>query len=92
LVPGLHSPKVDMEGIMLPPGASRSLPPVDLLCRARAEYAEMPGLSLTVPQAARLLAIEPALCTILLDHLVDEGYLRCQNAQYSRSDTGRRCA
>jgi len=44
--------------------------------RVVAEYREMPGLSLTGPQAARLfgLALDP--CVALLQRLVAEGRLR----------------
>ena len=47
-----------------------------LLNRARAEYLEMPGLSLTVAQAARLLGIDAHQSERVLAQLVDTGLLR----------------
>ena len=39
-------------------------------------YREMPGLSLHLPQAARLFGIKPVACRVVLDHLVEDGKLR----------------
>ena len=39
-------------------------------------YREMPGLSLHLPQAARLFGIRPVTCQVVLDHLVADGQLR----------------
>jgi len=47
-----------------------------LLRRIQGEYSEMPGLQLTVGQAARLLGIDRALCELLLDQLAGVGFLR----------------
>jgi DNA-binding IclR family transcriptional regulator len=47
-----------------------------LLRRIQSEYSEMPGLQLTVGQAARLLGIDRALCESLFDHLAGAGFLR----------------
>src|SRR5215218_1537638 len=47
-----------------------------LMARLEGEFAEMPGLHLTPPQASRLLALEPAACSRLLRALVDRGVLR----------------
>lgn len=47
-----------------------------LLHRIQGEYSEMPGLQLTVGQAARLLGIDRTLCESLLDHLAGVGFLR----------------
>ena len=47
----------------------------DLANRARGEYAEMPGLSLTLPQAARLWHLDLATCNALLQMLVHENIL-----------------
>lgn len=60
-----------------------------LIC---AEYREMPGLNLTLPQAIRLWTAEPALCSQVLEALVDTGFLRRVGATYVRADGGRRCA
>jgi len=42
----------------------------------KSEYLEMPGLKLTVPQASRLIALDPDKTQPLLDALVDTGFLR----------------
>ena len=39
-------------------------------------YREMPGLSLYVPQAARLVGLGAPACQRVLDDLVAQGYLR----------------
>jgi hypothetical protein len=44
--------------------------------RVLAEFDEMPGLVLTVRQAARLFGLDPDLCRVVLDALVDSAYLR----------------
>jgi len=46
-----------------------------LAARVRAEYLEMPGLSLTVTQAARFWNLEPALCQHVLERLAHGGFL-----------------
>lgn len=49
--------------------------------RVRAEYLEMPGLTLTLTQAARLCAIDAVTCGAVLATLVDCGFLvRRRNA------------
>jgi hypothetical protein len=47
-----------------------------LLVRIKAEYSEMPGLRLTVPQAARLWALDLAICENALERLAESRYLR----------------
>jgi DNA-binding IclR family transcriptional regulator len=44
--------------------------------RVLAEFEEMPGLTLTVRQAARLFGLDQQTCRIVLDTLVDSAYLR----------------
>jgi predicted transcriptional regulator of viral defense system len=44
--------------------------------RVQAEYAEMPGLSVTLTQAQRLLAIDRQTCAEVFSALVDRGVLR----------------
>jgi hypothetical protein len=56
-------------------------PPEYLVARVRSEYAEMPGLRVTLAQACRLWQLDIAMCEMLLDHLVQEGVLR-------QTDTG----
>ena len=47
----------------------------DAMRRVRAEFLEMPGLSLTSAQAARLWAFDAALCDEVLAALVDTRFL-----------------
>jgi hypothetical protein len=47
-----------------------------LVDRVRGEFNEMPGLQLTIPQAARLLGIEPDACRTVIDQLVSSEFLR----------------
>ncbi len=44
--------------------------------RVRAEFEEMPGLTLTVPQASKLFGIEKDVCLNVIDRLIDASYLR----------------
>lgn len=48
----------------------------DLTRRVRAEYSEMPGLSVTLPQAQRLLGIDRETCAVVIRTLVDRKFLR----------------
>ena len=47
-----------------------------LLSRIQGEFHDMPGLSLTVPQAARLFALRADITSRILDRLNDERVLR----------------
>jgi hypothetical protein len=61
-----------------------------LIERARGEYLEMPGLSLTVPQAGRLWGVDSLSCRRLLDRLVAEKFLTVTHAgTFVRQDDGR---
>jgi hypothetical protein len=64
----------------------------DLRSLVYAEYREMPGLNLTLPQAIRLWTADPDVCAQVLDGLVDAGFLRRVGRTYLRADQGRRCA
>ena len=46
-----------------------------LAARIRAEYREVPGLCLTIPQACRRWRIEERLCGAILQELVADGFL-----------------
>jgi hypothetical protein len=46
-----------------------------LVGRIRAEYQEMPGLHLTVRQAARLFGLDGTCCRRVLDECVRDGWL-----------------
>jgi len=47
-----------------------------MLQRIRGEFREMPGLRLTIAQAARLWHLDPASSRVYLDALVMDGLLR----------------
>jgi len=65
--------------------ASSDAPPSSDIERIRTEYVEMPGLVLTVPQAARLWGLSSRRSERLLSALVDSGFLLCdKNRLYRR--------
>ena len=45
--------------------------PDTLVARIQGEFAEMPGLRLTLPQASRLWQMDPTVCRSVLDALVE---------------------
>ena len=47
-----------------------------LLCRIHSEFEEMPGLSLTTGQAARLFGLSPDIAFRILDRLTEAQVLR----------------
>jgi hypothetical protein len=47
-----------------------------LVSRVRAEFVEMPGLRLTLPQASRLWGLELPTCRHVIDVLVRSAFLR----------------
>lgn len=57
--------------------------------RIRAEFHEMPGLRLTVPQAARLFNLEVARCARVLDGLVRNGALWTNGREFLNPNCGR---
>jgi hypothetical protein len=44
--------------------------------RVRAEFEEMPGMTLTVPQASRLFGLDDEVCLRIVEQLVKASYLR----------------
>src|SRR5713101_1115326 len=50
-----------------------------LLCRIHGEFAEMPGLSLTAGQAAKLFGLPPDIASRILGRLTDARVLRQSN-------------
>jgi hypothetical protein len=56
-----------------------------IMRRIRAEYAEMPGLALTLAQAVRLFGIESDTCRGILGTLVTAGYLRESGGRFLRA-------
>jgi hypothetical protein len=71
------------------PGADRRTQPGRdlLITRVRAEFSEMPCLSLTVPQAMRLFGLREDVCQRVLGSLVTDGILwkRSDDRYVSRS-------
>jgi hypothetical protein len=60
---------------------------MDLQWRIRGEYLEMPGLRLSLDQAARLWALDRGACGQVLDVLVDANFLqRDAMGRYIRRD------
>ena len=47
--------------------------------RVRSEFREMPGLTLTLEQAARLWSLDAGTCREVLGQLIEAGFL-CRNA------------
>lgn len=56
----------------------------ELAYRARAEFREMPGMSLTAAQAARLWQLSAETAEMLLAELVRSGYLVRQDGRRYR--------
>jgi len=44
--------------------------------RVQAEFEEMPGMTLTMPQASRLFGIEREICKMIVERLVRTSYLK----------------
>jgi hypothetical protein len=64
----------------------RSAPLAVLLQRVREQYQEMPGLTLTKPQAMRLFGVAPSVCAAMLRALVMEDFLsRARDGLFVRS-------
>lgn len=53
--------------------------------RIQAEYAEMPGLSVTLAQAQRLWALDRQTCERILMALVERGVLRKTKERFIRA-------
>lgn len=63
-----------------------------LRAQIRAEYLEMPGMRLSLPQAARLFNLEPTHCARLLNALVADGVLWTNGREFFGSNVRRRSA
>jgi hypothetical protein len=62
---------------------------IDVLYRICSEFAEMPGLQLTIKQAQRLWGLDESTCVQALNMLVDARFLRCTEAnKYGRATDG----
>jgi hypothetical protein len=55
-----------------------------LVSRIRAEFTEMPGLSLTLAQASRLFDVEVRRCEQILASLVESGQLAIRGKRFVR--------
>jgi hypothetical protein len=53
---------------------------ITLFERIRGEFNEMPGMQLTIAQAARLWGMDQAACRRVIDALVDAAFLRWTDA------------
>jgi hypothetical protein len=53
-------------------------PMAEWVYRVRAEYLEMPGLTLTRWQMRRLWLLDASVCDAVVDELVASGFLRCR--------------
>ena len=61
----------------------------DIVNRLRAEFLEMPGLRLTSRQVQRLCGVEPSLCQLGLDSLVETKFLSLKSdGVYARTTDG----
>ncbi len=61
----------------------------DVLARIRAEYLEMPGMSLTTMQVQRLCGVEAPACIKALNTLVHDRFLWLkENGTYARVTEG----
>lgn len=75
--PSLHAVKGRPLGMALQRGERRDVVRREAIVRRiAAEFVEMPGLILSVPQASRLLGLEEAACERILTSLVNDGLLR----------------
>jgi hypothetical protein len=64
----------------------------DLCLRVLSEYREMPGMNLTLPQAARLFGLDRARCAHVLSTLVKRGALVTNGLGFSIANAGRHSA
>ena len=64
-----------LESSVLHPSTASELLDRSLQARIRAEYDDMPGLNLTLPQASRLFNCDATTCTRALMRLITEGVL-----------------
>ena len=64
-------------------------PDKELLFRIEAEFAEMPGLKLTLAQAARLFHADAARCQRVLIRLVAAGVLSVDESCFVLRQSGR---
>jgi hypothetical protein len=83
-----RKPRYDFHGDAM----AHALIDSNIHARIRAEYREMPGMSLTTAQAARLFDLELVSCARVLDALVTDGILWTNGREFLGSNAGRRSA
>lgn len=99
--PPWQSPRALSPSSAIPSGGTFPAPPLShpedrrrsplwrarLVDRARAEFLEMPGMHLSLPQAQRLFGLRRDICQRILDTLVREGFLcTLGRGVYARTD------
>jgi len=73
----LKRESTELVRVLLLSGCKESSMNVEIIARrVLAEFEEMPGLMLTRRQASKLFGLEPEVCRLVLDSLVDLAYLR----------------
>ena len=60
----------------------------DVITRIRTEYQDLPGLRLTLPQAARLFDLDMASCAKVMETLVKDGALWTDGREFLGSHVG----
>jgi hypothetical protein len=73
-----------LESSVLQPGAARESRDRSLQARIQAEYDDMPGLNLTLPQASRLFSCDATTCARALARLVAAGALSVDEGTFVR--------
>lgn len=68
------------------PAVTASCSDPEICRRIEAEFREMPGLTLTLPQASLLFGVERARCERLLIGLVRKGLLATDGRSFARAD------
>ncbi len=79
-----------LESSVLQPSAASEPRDRDVQARIRAEYDEMPGLNLTLPQASRLFDCDATTCTRALMQLIAKGVLSVDEGVFVRRGARRR--
>jgi hypothetical protein len=77
---------------LTPPATRLAIQPdeQDLITRVQREFRDMPGLTLTLPQAVRLFNLDRPRCERILGALVHAGHLTTDGRAFARPDVARR--
>lgn len=62
----------------------KAMTPAQVVRRIRSDYLELPGLKLTLAQAARLWALSDEAAAAALEELTAAGFLTCRDGLYLR--------